>query len=174
LADPPHGADRRLPDPLDVAINIHLMQMMWDVTDPVSIADVLLDPAIGEAIPGSGPKQVLMEIAIADDEVTNIASDYQARTMGIPLLAPSVYEPFGVAPAEGPLSSAMVIYDYGLGDTIPPTNEPPPDNDVHSFVRKQGAHIEMMRAFLETGEIVQTCTSPTGCDCVQDGCGGEL
>lgn len=159
------------PDPLDVALNVHLLQMLWDTTDPVSVADVLLDPDIGDHLPGASAKQVLMEIGIADDEVSNIASDYQARTMGIPLLSPSVVEPFGLTPREGPLSSALVIYDYGLGGTIPPTNEPPPDNGVHGRVSTERAHLEMMRIFAETGVITQTCTAPNGCDCTASGCG---
>lgn len=160
------------PDPLDVSLAIHLMQMMWDMTEPTSIADALLVPG---AIPDTPTKQVLMQIAVADDEVTNIASDYQARSMGLAALAPSFYEPHGVPVLEGPLSSAYVIYDFGLGHTIPPTNEPPPDNNVHSLVRKQRATIEMMRRFYADGQIVQTCTAPNGCDCtVENACGGEL
>ncbi len=162
------------PDPLDVAINIGLLQMMWDRTDPVSIADVLLEPDIGDYLPGASPKQVLLEIGVADTEVSNIASHYGARTMGLPLLAPSVVEPYGLTPTEGPLSSAMVVYDYGLGDTIPATNEPPLENDVHSFIRKEGSHFEMMKNFIETGVITQTCTAPNGCDCTADGCGVRI
>jgi hypothetical protein len=162
------------PDPLDVTINIHLLQMMWDKTDPVSVADILLDPNIGDSIPGAPPKQVLYEIAVADDEVSNISSDYAARTMGMPVLTPSVYVPFGLEETDGPASSAMVIYDYGLADTIPATNEPPPDNDVHAFIRSQTSHIEMMRQFIESGEIVQTCTAENGCDCTANGCGPQL
>ena len=68
----------------------------------------------------------------------------------------------------------MVVYDYGLGDTIPSTNEPPPNNEVHELLRPQRSHIEMMRVFLDTGDIVQTCTAPRGCDCAQQGCGEQL
>lgn len=63
------------------------------------------------------------------------------------------------------------IYDYGLGGTIPPTNEPPPDNGVHGRVSTERAHLEMMRIFAETGVITQTCSAPNGCDCTADGCG---
>jgi hypothetical protein len=158
------------PDPLEVALLIGLMQHWWDLTDPASVADAMLT---GD-IPGAPPKQVLMQMAVADDEVPNVASEHQARTMGLPALAPSFYEPYGVPEAEGPLSSALVIYDYGLGDTIPPTNTAPPDNNVHSLVRRHEATIEMMRIFYETGEIVQTCTAERGCDCAAGGCGADL
>jgi hypothetical protein len=159
------------PDPLDVALVINLMQSQWDRTEPTGVADVIL----GEGFPGTPAKQVFMQIAIADDEVSNLASEYQARTMGIPTLTPSPYVPFGVESSATPVSSGLVIYDFGLGDTIPPTNEPPPDNTVHSNIRNKQATIDMMKEFYETGLIVQKCTAPKGCDCtVADGCGAEL
>ena len=159
------------PRPLDVVLNMQLLQMLWDTTDPVSVADAVLVPG---AIPGVPDKQILMSIAVADDEVANMGSEYAARTMGLPTLGPSPVEPYDIPVLEGPLDSALVYYDYGLGHTIPLTNEPPEDNEVHALVRKQRAHIEMMRIFLDTGEIVQTCTAENGCDCVNDGCGGEV
>jgi hypothetical protein len=156
-------------NPLDVTLLLSLMQMQWDRTDPVAVADAMLTGGI----PGVPAKQVLMQIAVADVEVSNLASEYQVRSMGIPVLTPSVVEPWGVEAAAGPLENALVIFDFGLGDTIPVTNEPPPDNDVHSEVRKREATIEMMRRFYRTGEIVQTC-GDAGCDCDADGCGAEL
>ena len=158
------------PDPLDVALILNLMQMQWDRTEPTSVADVLQ----GEGFPGTPQKQVLMQIAIGDDEVSNIASEYQARTMGIPTLTPSPYVPFGLEGMPEPLSSALVLFDFGVGATIPPTNEPPPDNDVHSFVRSRQAAVDMMREFLLNGRIMQTCTAANGCDCTANGCGAEL
>ena len=154
---------------LDMSILLHLLQVQWDITDPVSVADGMLT---GD-IPGVGPVQVLMQMAVADDEVSNVATAYQARSMGVPVLAPSVDVPWGLEAAEGPHSSALVIYDFGLGDTIPLGNEPPPDNDVHGRVRKQEATIEMMRAFYQDGAIVQTC-GEAGCACHEGGCGAEL
>jgi hypothetical protein len=154
---------------LDVALLLALMQTQWDSTDPVGVADGILTGGI----PGVPDKQLLMQIAVADDEVSNLASEYQARSMGIPVLAPSVSAPWGVDLVEGPVPSALVVFDFGLGDTIPISNEPPPDNDVHSFVRKREAAIEQMRRFYATGDIIQTC-GPDGCACHQDGCGAEL
>ena len=158
------------PDPLDVALILNVMQMQWDRTEPTGVADVIQ----GDGFPGSPPKQVLMQIAIGDDEVANLASEYQARTMGIPTLTPSPYVPWGLEGQAGPLTSGLVLFDFGVGGTIPTTNEPPPDNEVHSFVRKQEATIDMMRRFLLDGEIVQTCTAANGCDCTAGGCGAEL
>jgi len=158
------------PDALDDALIVNLMQTQWDRTEPTAVADVI----IGEGFPGTPTKQVLMQIAIGDDEVSNLASEYQARTMGIPVLMPSPYVPFGLATSTTPVPNGMVIYDFGVGNTIPSTNEPPPDNDVHSNIRNKQATIDMMKRFYEQGEIVQLCTSDKGCDCVANGCGAAL
>ena len=156
--------------PLDIALIINLMQQQWDRTEPTAVADVIAGPGL----PGAPAKQVFMQIAIADDEVSNVASEYQARTMGIPTLTPSPYVPFGLQTTAGPARHGLVIYDFGLGATIPPTNEPPPDNNVHSSIRNKRQTIEMMRRFYQTGEIVQLCTAPRGCDCPAGGCGADL
>ena len=149
---------------------INLMQQQWDRTEATAVADVL----VGDGFPGSPKKSVLMQMAIGDDEVSNIATETQVRTMGVPVLTPSPYIPFGATGSAGPVSNGLVIYDFGLGSTIPPTNEAPPDNTVHSGIRGKQATSDMMRHFYETGEIVQMCTAPAGCDCPVGGCGPDL
>ena len=158
------------PNSLDAALIVNLMQNQWDRTEATSVADVV----VGDGLPGTPTKQVFMQIAIGDDEVSNLASEYEARTMGIPVVTPSPYVPFGLQGTTGPVASGMIIYDFGLGDTIPQTNEPPPNNDVHSNIRNKQATIDMMKRFYETGEIVQLCTATNGCDCVANGCGAGL
>ncbi len=159
------------PDAMDVAIMLNVMQQEWDRTEPTAVADVIT----GQGFPNTPPKQVFMQMAIADDEVSNLASEYQLRTMDIPVVTPSPYIPWGATQTAGPATSGMVIYDFGLGATIPNTNEAPPDNDVHSSVRNKKATTDMMKRFYETGEIVQMCTAPKGCDCTVAGaCGVQL
>lgn len=155
------------PDPLDVALLINLMQEFWFMDPANTVFDVLTG-----GVPNTPPKQLLLQMAVADDEVANVATEYQARTMGINTLGPSVYEPYQVPVANGPQSSALVIYDYGLGNTIPMWNEAPPDNDVHGLVRKQQATIDQIGTFFDTGEIIQYCGT-SGCVCHQDGCGEQ-
>jgi hypothetical protein len=156
------------PDAIDVSLILALMQMQWDTTDPVAVADAVLTGGI----PDVPDKQLLMQIAVADDEVSNVASEYQVRSMGIPVLAPTVYQPWGVELTEGPVPNALAIFDFGV-DPIPVGNTPPPDNDVHSSVRRRQAAIEMMRGFYSSGEIVSTC-GEAGCFCQDGGCGPEL
>lgn len=159
------------PDPLDTSLIINLMQWDWDRSEPTSVADIIL----GQGFPGAPKKQIFMQIAIGDDEVPNIASEYQARTMGIPVLTPSPYVPQGLQSSADAVPNGLVIYDFGVGSTIPLTNEPPPDNDVHSNIRNKRATIEMMRKFYAEGLIEQKCTSGTaGCDCANGACGEQL
>ena len=158
------------PDPFDDVMVINLMQQQWDRTEATSVVDTILP----HTFPGTPQKQVLMQIAIADDEVSNIASEMWARTMNVPVMMPSPYVPFGLQTASAPVPNGLVIYDFGLGSTIPHGNEPPPENSVHGSIRNKGATTAMMKRFYETGEIVQMCTAPKGCDCTAGGCGAEL
>ena len=123
---------------------------------------------------GERGNRQLPRIMMIDDEVSNLASEYQARTMGIPVLTPSPYIPQGVAGSATPVESGLVIYDFGLGSTIPTANIPPPDNNVHSSIRNKQATIDMMKSFYETGLIQQMCTAEKGCDCAANGCGAML
>jgi hypothetical protein len=157
-------------DPLVIALMLNLMQNEWDRTEPVVVADVIT----GEGFPGTPPKQVLMQVAIADDEVPNVASEFAMRTMNIPIITPSPHIPFGVEQAAT-ASSGAVWYDYGLADTIPLTNTPPPPNDVHSQIRNKQATVDMMKKFYAEGVITNACTAPNGCDCTVTGaCGDAL
>ncbi len=158
------------PDPMDDVMVINLMQQHWDRTEATSLVDTI----VPHTFPGTPPKHVFLQMAVADAEVANIATEMQVRTMKIPVLTPSPYIPFGVESAAGPVPNGLVIYDFGLGSTIPRGNEAPPENDVHSNIRNKKATTDMMKHFYETGEIVQMCTAPKGCDCPAGGCGAEL
>ncbi|MEO7093318.1 MAG: hypothetical protein ABI175_08715, partial [Polyangiales bacterium] len=158
------------PDPFDDVMVINLMQQQWDRTEATSVVDTI----VPHTFPGTPQKQVFMQMAIADDEVSNIGTEMQARTMTIPVVMPSPYVPFGLQPASTPVANGLVIYDFGLGSTIPKGNEAPPDNAVHGSIRNKKATADMMKRFYETGEIVQMCTAPKGCDCTAGGCGAEL
>jgi hypothetical protein len=157
-------------DPLIVALMLNLMQNEWDRTEPVVVADVIT----GTGFPDTPAKQLLMQVAIADDEVPNVASEYAMRSMNIPMMTPTPHMPFGVEGATSAPSGA-VWYDFGLGSTIPLTNTPPPPNDVHGQIRNKKATTDMMKAFYETGTITNLCTGAKGCDCTDiANCGGPI
>jgi len=152
-------------DPLSVSIMINLLQIRWDQTEPTNVISDLP----GNPIPGTPDKQFLLHMSRADSEVPNVSTEYQARTMGIPVLAPALYAPFGVPEMPGPLSSALVIFDGGFGD-IPEGNIPPQENLGHYVTRNSQAAIEQIQIFFETGEIVHTCGDAQVCDCTTTAC----
>ena len=76
----PHGQHR--PDALTAG---------WAVL--LAVADVVTT----SGFPETPAKQLFMQVAIADDEVPNVGSEYQARTMGVPLILPSPVMPIATA-----------------------------------------------------------------------------
>lgn len=154
------------PDPLDVALLIGLMQMRWDLSDPSGTVDDILTGKI----PGTPPKQILLHMAIGDDEVPNISTEWQARTMGVSNVGPTVKELYGIPTTTEPImgGSGLVIWDGG--SPIPPlTNVPAPDTGAHGVTRKQPAAWRQMGTFYETGVIEHTCGT-TACVCSPDVC----
>jgi hypothetical protein len=147
-------------DPLDITMAVGLFQMRWDKTEGAGVVHTVL----AGTPTGVPPKQILMQIAIADDEVANIASYWQARSMGIPVLGPSPVMPWGLPVQAGPLDggSALVIMDGGVAPP-PSTNEPPPDLGMHNLTRIQPATRRQIGEFFTTGRIVNECAGACLC-----------
>ncbi len=150
---------------LNLALMINLMQHGWDLTDPVSTAADMLRGTI----PGTPEKQVLMHMAMGDDQVPNISTEYQARTMGVTVMTPSMKEPWGLETAASGMKSALIIFDGGFNPT-PLENIAPTGNEpAHSLTRKTAASLRQMKAFYTTGEVILAC-GPNGCTCADGGC----
>jgi hypothetical protein len=158
-------------DPLAIQVLLILMQTWWDKSDPSSYVSHLTG-AVEPPLRGVPPKQILMQMAVGDCQVGNIGTEWEARVMGVPVLGPALYAPYGVPEETGPLSSALTIWDEHKVPVPPLTNSSAPeDNRTHGTLRKRGATNEQIRIFMQTGEIVQTCSSggaPAACDCVDD------
>ncbi len=150
------------PDPLDVTLAINLMQMRWDKTEGSGVADVVL---AGTAT-NTPNKQLLMQVALGDEQVPNLGSYWQARTMKIPVLGPTPFTPWGVTVKQSPVvtGSALVIMDGGAPLT-PATNVPAPDTGMHSLTRNQPASRRQIREFYTTGAIINECAGTGGCVC---------
>jgi hypothetical protein len=125
-------------------------------------------------LPGAAPnKQYLMQMSMGDCSVPNLASEYQARTLGLPLLGPTVKTPYGFTPATGPLASGFVIVNESPEPLPPTTNETfNYDNPAHESLRRRQATIDQIVRFAATGEIVNFCTG--ACDCKAGNCGPML
>ena len=153
------------PDPLDIALAINLFQMRWDKVEGSGISH-----ALTQGTPTGVPaKQILMQVALGDEQVPNEGSWWQARTMGIPILGPTPLTPWGLEVQASPLAqgSALVIMDGGAPPP-PSTNVPPEDLKMHNLTRNQPAARRQIGDFFRTGQIVNhcegACVCPAACD----------
>jgi hypothetical protein len=172
-------------DELARPLLLGLMQILWDRGEPNGYAHVMTtDPP-----PDTPEHTVLKLIALGDHQVSNFASDVQARTMsGMKTNAGAIdpirwpdYEALwdipritaGAYPYSG---SAIIYWDAGpyrvnpsnpgqtIGTQPPPYGNVPPDptwEDPHTSPRDPGPQFELMSTFLR----------PDGY--IDDVCGGE-
>ena len=155
------------PDALDDTLLISLMQMRWDKTEGSGIANTVL----AGTPTGVPAKQILMQIALSDEQVPNIGSYWEARTMNIPVLGPTPTTPWGLSVQQSPLASgsALVIMDGGA-PPAPTTNIPAPklDPSMHNLTRIQPATRRQIKQFYATGQIVNECSG--ACTCQSGAC----
>jgi hypothetical protein len=155
------------PDALDDTFIISLMQMRWDKTEGSGIANTVL----AGTPTGVPPKQILAQIALSDEQVPNIGSYWEARTMNIPVLGPTPTTPWGLTVQQSPLASgsALVIMDGGA-PAAPTTNIPAPKQNpsMHDLTRTQPATRRQMKQFYSTGQIVNECAG--ACTCQTGAC----
>jgi hypothetical protein len=160
-------------DPFDDELLIGLMQMRWDKTEPSGIAgDVLAGTATG--VP---PKQLLMQIAYADEQVSDYAAYWEARTMNVPVIGPTPTSPWGLVTQDASTlaSNGLVIYDCGA-PAPPLTNSPPPKepcamagtSELHDLPAHTAAGRRQMKDFFATGQIVNECAG--ACTCATGAC----
>jgi len=142
-------------DPFDRQVLIALSQSLWDHTDPATYAPYV----VKAPLPGTGgAKQVLYQEGIADAQVPNLTTRMMVRTMGLPLLSPSVESPWGITQAQGPVPSAYVQFDIGQLPRLGDDNVPPKNNAVHEAIRRLEAAKEQLQDFLKDGGTVRdTC-----------------
>jgi hypothetical protein len=142
------------PDRIDQQLVMALWQPMFDRSEGSGTA---FAQGNHPPLPGSSEKQVLMQIAVGDSQVTNLAAEIQARTLGLPLLTPSAKDVWGLESAQSGAAQAISFWD--LGRTPPPLSNATPtsDNHTHGDIRKLPENQEQTDTFLRTGEAVNTC-----------------
>ena len=151
------------PDPMDRTILIALGQALFDFSDPINAAPHLLaDPIAGVSL-----KRILIHEAVGDSQVPNVSTETSARTMGIPLLAPSARAVWGLAETAAPADSALVVWDEHPSPLPSDGNVAPEiDNETHGSVRQRDAALEQIRLFLRPdGVIEDVCDG--ACDCAR-------
>lgn len=155
--------DASYPDRLDQQVALGLIQMLWDRGEGNGyVSHITRDP-----LPRTPVKRVLLHQAFGDHQVANIATEVEARTLGIhvvrPTLAPGrdlAREPQWHLPAVPRFpfrGSALVVWDSGT--PAPPTGNVPPSqgHDPHGDTGNTPAARSQAAHFLATGEVIDTC-----------------
>ena len=144
------------PERNDRALLIGVMQQMWDCSDPESFLPFANDGYESVIEPFS----FLSIISVNDAQVPGISSDRAARTAGIPVLDSSARLPYGITTQSGPISGSAIVYWDGGYNAMPEGNAPPPVADAgkaHNEIGVIENVNEMVKEFLHTGVIIDTC-----------------
>lgn len=143
------------PDPLEAAMWLGYMQTVWDPAESSGYARAMNS----EPLPGTTARDVLLQVAIGDTQVTTLGAHIQARAYGAALIRPAVRPVWGLEEVDGPhTGSALVEWDYGLDE--PFENVPPSGDDPHERPRRDESGMAQLGHFLATGEIVNYCDGP--------------
>ena len=142
-------------DHRDIMLLIALFQNLWDPGEGAGWAWAMNR----EPNPKVGAKQVLMQVAIGDAQVSNVGAQIQARAFGASTVAPQTKPVWGVEEKQpGFTGSAYVEWRYTDVPPEPVTNEPPSsEHDPHECPRREAAAQEQLRDFLEDGVVNQYC-----------------
>lgn len=146
------------PDDLDQPLVLALLQQLWDRADPQSYLPHLID----DPLSGTPPKRLLLQAALHDSQMTNVATEIAARSLAIAAVAPSVVPWFQIRERQPPFDgSAVALYDLN-GTPAPLTNVPPAtDNGVHDALLRLDAAQRQADAFLRPdGRVESFCDGP--------------
>jgi len=148
-----------LADPMQQALMYGILHELWVRGEAAGYATHITS----NPLPGSNPKNILMTMAWLDPQVSNVATEIAARTLGLPSLVGSLRTGLVDIPDQpGPLASALVIYDTGSFNLANPAHAPfipplanlaPQPNccDPHPIRGFIPASIEQLQAFLQPG-----------------------
>ncbi|MGI8332129.1 hypothetical protein ACRYCC_19355 [Actinomadura scrupuli] len=154
------------PDKLDQQLGLALIQMLWDRGEADGYAEHMTD----HPLPGTPSHRVLMHVAFGDHQVSPVAAEVEARTIGARIHAPAVaagrnpdvvpYWGIPAIPSYPYQGSAIVIWDSGT--PYPPLTNTPPSGaaygrDPHSDPRNSAAARRQKAVFLSTGTVIDVC-----------------
>jgi hypothetical protein len=148
---------------MDADIMEQVLEIGLEPVDGATIADA--------PVPGTPAKHILMQTSMHDAQVPNLSAFFQARSLGLTLLTPSVTVPYGFETAQAATSDhAYVLMDEH------PMPEPPADNttfgydnSAHGNPRRRTLIQQMMLDFFANGVAHNNCTG--ACDCMAGNCG---
>jgi len=146
-------------DKLDTDLLMVMVASHWDIAEPASFAAHL----IKNPLANTPAKQILYTTGRYDAQVPNIASDIAARTIGLKVMTPSVYDVWGLETTTGPEDSAYVIYDVGADPVPIGSLAADEDNVAHEAVRRaEKAQLQMDAFMRPDGKVQNFCDGP--CD----------
>jgi hypothetical protein len=147
------------PDPLLQQIGIALLQSLFDHSDPVNLSRHLFARPLEDAPTG---RVVLLHEAIGDSQVPNLASEMLARSIGVRIATPSIYDVPGLDTIELPTTESVLvqIYEPDRVDSNPPPEgnvSPATDNGTHGSAPYLPNILQQAFGFLLDGVIVSVC-----------------
>lgn len=153
-------------DHREIGLLIQHFQMLWDAGENVGWGYDM-----NRSVPSGYPaKQILIQNALGDAQVSTSAGELQGRMYGVSTVAPQTRAIYGVEERTAPfVGSAIVEWAYTDVEDAPLTNTPPnSDTDPHECPRRHPAAQQQVVHFLETGEVQQFCEGV--CTDIQEGC----
>ncbi len=148
------------PNDLDRTLILALVQMLWDRGEGAGyVQHLTADP-----LPGTPAKDVLLDVAFGDWQVSELTAMVAARTMGVPIARPVTDRSLEVDPGWGLDSiefpsdgSGLIIWDSG-SDPIPLDNMPPSTSrDPHADPRNDPDVRTQKAAFLFDDTLIDVC-----------------
>jgi hypothetical protein len=152
-------------DQRSLVLWMSLLQQLWDAAEPAGFGRQVNE----EPLADTPAKQILIQDAIGDAQVTTLGAHIMARSYDAALIDSPIVAPWGlVTEASGWTGSAIVEYDFGAPAV--PTHNTPPDSDLdtHEDTRRAWAAQEQMAHFFATGEVVNYCEG--ACLCATGAC----
>lgn len=144
-------------DYLDQQLGLAVAQSYFDFADPATAAPHV----VKASLPGTPAKQILVQMAVGDSQVPNLATMAMTRTEGIPLVGQSTIPLYGIDTASGAAPSALTVWDVHAMPAAPLTNETPTsDNGAHGKIHSLPKLQQQMQGFFTTGMIADTCGGP--------------
>ena len=148
-------------DPLERQIIFGLMQMLWDRGEANGYsAHMTSDP-----LANTPRHEVMLQVAFSDHQVSNVAAEVEARTIGAPIMTPGLPDgrhwemnPYFSESATYPHKGSALVY-WDSGNATPPNGNIPPSqgSDPHSHPRNEPAAGWQEAQFLKTGWMVDVC-----------------
>lgn len=152
------------PNELHRPLVLALIQMLWDRSDPNGYArHIKNDP-----LPNTPSHDVLLHLAFGDHQVANVATEVEARTIGLSIHQPAIaagrhsdvnpYFGIPAIPSDPFNGSALIVWDSGAA-TPPITNVAPGTGaDPHSDPRNSSVARTQKSYFLQAGgSVVDVC-----------------